>query len=1132
VTDTSGPGLAGLSPEQARAVDDVCNRFEAAWRAGNQPDLQEAVAGLDPELLRTVLAELVLLDAYYRGQAGEQPTDVFYRTRFPDLDSAWLADALADARADGQPALPAALRDHPRYRIFELLGRGGMGAVYRAEHRLIQRPVALKVLSRALADRPDMVERFVAEMLMAARLFHPNIVQVFDAEEAQGTHFFAMELVAGTDLAGLVKRGPLPVHAACDHVRQAALGLQHAYEHGMTHRDIKPHNLMLAEDGTVKVLDFGVARLAQAAGAPTEGGTDARMLLGSADYMAPEQADDPRAADTRSDIYALGCTLFHLLAGRVPFPVPTLARKLRAHAEDQPVPLDTLRPEVPAELAAVVARMMAKDPAKRYATPAEVAAALAPFARATTPPTTTMPRRRRSRSYLMLAIALLLLAAGAATVACVVYRIQTDVGELTITVDNADVEVLVKQNGKVVEIVDTKTNKRIKLAPGEYDLGLLPADGLRLKLDRVTITRGKETIAIVERVAKPARASPAEPAFDPPPGLVWFLNALSGPIHKPALSADGRYLAVAPARPGRGTGVIYSMRTREEIRQFPSCGLVTFVPDGDAVVSNVEPDRLALLNIAPGKEQIAFAGAQPGMMDIDVAADGRFVLGISKAASTLWDATTGAVLDQRRWRAYFSHNARHVVGFDVAGDHITVTERDGGKLVQKFDIKQGYAGHALMLLPGDRTLLRCNSTKRRVELWDMASGAVTEPIDLGPTWINEDQLPAAVSADGKRLLTSHRDGRVRLWELAGGKEIWKMPVDMDVRGLSFSRDGRFAVAGTTRGMVYVWRLPDGPPYPPPPTMDRTLPDGTREHTWNVLVHHTAYAPDGKHYLATGDGSNQVRIWDDETGKLVRVLPGKQWAEFHPDSKHVLAVQQDHSVILWELATGRSVRRFEGHTANVSSFDLSRDGRRLLTHGGDSTLRLWDFETAKQLDATDQPFGKTTWRVVFAPDGKQAATHTEGQAVRLWNVADDRFRLVRRWDLPAGERCGPVRFTADGSELVMATNRQVRWHTASADKPVRTLPLEGYEDAWTHWWALSGDARRLTLMTRQGGALRVLELPSGRELARFAVSAELTPPVGSPFAIAALSSDGRWLVAPARHGNRDLARVYRYLLPAK
>jgi hypothetical protein len=286
-------------------------------------------------------------------------------------------------QAGAAPAdVPPPLVDHPRYRVVGLLGRGGMGAVYRAEHRLMQRQVALKVINPSLTTSADSVERFRREVVAAARLTHPNIVAAYDAEQAGDLHFLVMELVEGMSLNALVqRRGRLSVTDACRCVRQAALGLQHAHEQGMVHRDIKPHNLMLTPKGQVKILDFGLARFvsetSRAAGDLTQAGT----VMGTPDYMAPEQAQDPRAADIRADIYSLGCTLYHLLTGQRPFPEGDSLNKVIAHIQRAPRPVAELRPDVPAELCGVVERMLAKDKDQRFQTPAEVAAALAPFTR-------------------------------------------------------------------------------------------------------------------------------------------------------------------------------------------------------------------------------------------------------------------------------------------------------------------------------------------------------------------------------------------------------------------------------------------------------------------------------------------------------------------------------------------------------------------------------------------------------------------------------------------------------------------------------------------------------------------------------------------------------------------------------
>lgn len=268
-----------------------------------------------------------------------------------------------------------------QYEIQEQIGRGGMGTVYRGRHLRLKRPVAIKVLPGDRMRNPGAVARFQRETEAVGRLDHPNLVRAYDAGEADGQHFLVMEFLDGTDLTRLVRQsGPLPVADACEVIRQAALGLQHAHEHGLVHRDVKPSNLMLTVVGTVKVLDLGLARLVE--DAPTGEMTGIGQFVGTGDFIAPEQAEDTRQADARSDIYSLGCTLYFLLAGRAPFSGPahdTFVRKVMAHSREAMPPIRTIRGDVPMAVAAVLEKMLAKQPVERFQTAAEVADALAQF---------------------------------------------------------------------------------------------------------------------------------------------------------------------------------------------------------------------------------------------------------------------------------------------------------------------------------------------------------------------------------------------------------------------------------------------------------------------------------------------------------------------------------------------------------------------------------------------------------------------------------------------------------------------------------------------------------------------------------------------------------------------------------
>jgi serine/threonine protein kinase/tetratricopeptide (TPR) repeat protein len=266
------------------------------------------------------------------------------------------------------------------YVVLEKIGAGGMGEVLKARHRRMDRLVAIKVLPAKTMKSPDAVSRFQREVRAAAKLEHANIVTAYDAGESEGIHFLAMQFVDGQDLASLVQEhGPLSVEQAVEVTIQAAKGLDYAHGLGVVHRDVKPGNLLLHKDGTVKILDMGLARLGALPDAQTavsEHLTGRGQVLGTCEYMAPEQAEDTHSADHRADIYSLGCALYRLLTGDTPYKGDTLITILLAHREGTIPSLCEARPDVPGELDAVYQKMLSKNPEDRYQSMAEVVTAL------------------------------------------------------------------------------------------------------------------------------------------------------------------------------------------------------------------------------------------------------------------------------------------------------------------------------------------------------------------------------------------------------------------------------------------------------------------------------------------------------------------------------------------------------------------------------------------------------------------------------------------------------------------------------------------------------------------------------------------------------------------------------------
>lgn len=316
-------------------------RLTACWE-GIPPDKREILEHLDRRLARQAVQQNYL--------------------------TLWQAQQLLAGRTSGFQV--------DRYLLLDLIGHGGMGRVYLARDTRLSRLVALKILAPERMSNPRAIARFQREARVGAQLQHENLVRIYDFGESNGRFFLVMEYIEGKTIGALINQdGPISPQVAAQLARQIALGLEHAHRKGLIHRDVNPYNVLVTHDGIAKLADLGLAiDLAEEGRVTREGAT-----VGTFDYVAPEQARHSHAADIRSDIYSLGCTLYHMIAGQVPFPGPSLPEKLFAHQALEPTPLRQIIPDVPMELAEIVQRMMRKQPEQRYSTPLQVAQALEPF---------------------------------------------------------------------------------------------------------------------------------------------------------------------------------------------------------------------------------------------------------------------------------------------------------------------------------------------------------------------------------------------------------------------------------------------------------------------------------------------------------------------------------------------------------------------------------------------------------------------------------------------------------------------------------------------------------------------------------------------------------------------------------
>ena len=488
------------------------------------------------------------------------------------------------------------LRD---YRIIAKLGEGGMGAVYKAVHQRLKKTVALKVLPSHRMGDHQTVERFEREMSVLGQLNHPNIVQALDAGEHEGQHYLVMEYVEGSEFAEIIKRcSPLSIADACCLISQAAVGLQYAHENGFVHRDIKPSNLMLTAAGShagelqavVKILDLGLARALEQSTNQAVAGPDLTVdgqVMGTIDYMAPEQGGDSHHVDIRADIYSLGATLYKLLTGNSPFAEhshkPALQR-LMAIAQNEPPSIRSKRSDVPEKLAAIIHRMLAKSPENRFSTPQEVVEALEPFcagadlaALLPADATTRHPSATRtSDNHAILGggsgqrfrKSWIAMASGCAAIAlfAAVLIMTTRSGTVEVSSPDGalpdDVKVVVMKGGKEIELLQADNQWTARIVNGEYQAQLRgDSDTFEIKNSKLIVNRLGKAIVTVD-IRKP-QAQPAAPSVAAVTPVNPVPKAIS-PIG-PAGPAKGP----APAEPDNPYFVFRDGKERRSFKSLP-----------------------------------------------------------------------------------------------------------------------------------------------------------------------------------------------------------------------------------------------------------------------------------------------------------------------------------------------------------------------------------------------------------------------------------------------------------------------------------------------------------------------------------------------------------------------------------
>jgi serine/threonine-protein kinase len=707
------------------------------------------------------------------------------------------------------------------YHLLEPIGRGGMGEVFKALQRRLNRVVALKIIRQdCLSGDQEAIQRFQREARAAAQLSHPNVVIVYDADQAGDRHYIAMEYVEGTDLGRLVKEiGPLPVSQACDFIRQAALGLQHAHECGMVHRDIKPSNLLVttkprgisglhrrpvlpgrpgdrnteagektmflrgsrangltahpkndrpveepprtvrplpgpSSESVIKILDMGLARLIDGSDnrLAHHSLTEEGVLMGTPDYIAPEQARNARAADIRSDLYSLGCTFYFLLTGQPPFPTGTVVEKLLMHQLDEPQPIDELRSGVSAEVQAVVQKLMAKRPAERYQTPAELIEAV-----------TALP------------------ASGSST--------------------------LLPRLGAVVPA------PQVPPPPPAPKLPLRPEPSEASPPPRLGSAAFASALGVREQESTPPSGSDSARRIAEFKGHRGWVTALAFSPDRNMLASGG---VDGPVRLCRFTRNPPSQEVLSHT-QVPEVNSMVFSPDNHtlAVGSGTLAGFVWLwdLSTEPPQERAVLRGHRAPVDALAFGQDGKqLVTGSCDKTMRLWSLAG----DQPSERAVLRGHTDSIKSLAFAPDGKTLASGAQDGTLRLWDVSRTRPKELVPLkwragpvnsvaFSPDGQILACASPDQTVRLWDVTTA---DPRERAVFQGHQGMVRLVQFApDGQTVLSVGDGGRVILWDVATHEKLreWLLPRLM-LCSVAFTFDGRYLATGNSDGTVFVFRL--------------------------------------------------------------------------------------------------------------------------------------------------------------------------------------------------------------------------------------------------------------------------------------------------------------------------------------
>jgi serine/threonine protein kinase/WD40 repeat protein len=981
-----------------------------------------------------------------------------------------------ETTADGNPPdADGAIPDVPGYQIVGELGRGGMGVVYLARQIAVDRVVALKMVLNADVAPKEFLARFRGEAEAAARLKHPNIVQLYEFGEAHGRPYFSSELVDGGSLADRWDSRPQPFEEVADLIATLADAMHYAHSLGIVHRDLKPANVLMSDAATPKIADFGLAKRLDLG----HGQTATGMVLGTPGYMPPEQATgQSKNIGPAADIYALGAMLYEGITGGPPFRGATPYETILQVAQLSPVPPRRLRPETPRDLETICMRCLAKEPAKRYATAQALAEDLRRFRRrepiAARPPTMIERVKLWSRRHPARAAAMATVAAAAVALLAMGIHYHLDLSKAYRQVQSE------KEFAHRQMVGLTLANGSRLAETGDF-LSALPwyVEALRLdeKSDRADVHRLRIATTLKlcpELLAVRSDESPVIDAVVRPDGKAVAALRDDGSIHLWNLERLNEPAKVF--RASRDSGSVRFPDSRNRLLSFDPSGrwLIARANDCANCIDTSEPTPMAI-DICKGNGPVAWLNPLPLML-----------FGSNDALGNWNPATpfaTSPVIP--------SESAITAIAATARGEFFATGHRNGeARLWTTGDWKSnvlpatfpGPITHLHFHPDGRRLLIVSGST---ASVWDLEEQRVVGM----PMRHSQDITVAAWSPDGSTIATASIDDTARLWNADTGQPIGdSLKHGSDVLRVAFSPDGRLVASGSDDDTARVWSARTGEAHSPP-----LLHNGT--------VTSVCFGTDAR-MLITASEDGTVKLWrlenvrDDPPPRLAREVPTR--LPLGSDGRFELVADANGSYRAHDSVEKDRTFPAITHPGGLVAIDVNPNGQSIVTGGNDRTARIWDWKTGTELTPPLR-YGGRVVDVVFSPDGRLVGAASDDNSARVWNAATGESITPLLWHNGAVRH---VRFSPDSRFVLTASKAELAylWEIATGEEiaPIRTreswvqAALKSKRSATS--WPLDIDRRTIEELTGLGqwlsgqhvdsvGGLAPISVEEFRRLAR-------------------------------------------------